>query len=75
MHIRFSQSLGQDYFHFDPTSHQLKGERTGMNFRLGDSVRIKVARVDLDEKKMDFELVKKERINAAKKAEKNQWSG
>ena len=52
-------NLGQDYFHFDPTSHQLKGERTGVNFRLGDSVKIKVARVDLDEKKMDFELVQK----------------
>jgi ribonuclease R len=52
-------NLGQDYFHFDPTSHQLKGERTGMNFRLGDSVKIKVIRVDLDEKKMDFELVQK----------------
>ena len=53
-------NLGQDYFHFDPTSHQLKGERTGMNFRLGDSVKVKVARVDLDEKKMDFELVQKQ---------------
>ena len=52
-------NLGQDFFHFDPTSHQLKGERTGVNFRLGDSVKIKVARVDLDEKKMDFELVQK----------------
>ena len=52
-------NLGQDFFHFDPTSHQLKGERTGINFRLGDSVKIKVARVDLDEKKMDFELVQK----------------
>ena len=53
-------NLGQDYFHFDPTSHQLKGERTGMNFRLGDCVKVKVARVDLDEKKMDFELVQKQ---------------
>ncbi len=60
-------NLGQDYFHFDPTSHQLKGERTGINFRLGDSVKIKVARVDLDEKKMDFELLQKE--GAGKKAE------
>ena len=59
-------NLGQDYFHFDPTSHQLKGERTGVNFRLGDSVKIKVARVDLDEKKMDFELVQKG--NSANKA-------
>lgn len=53
-------NLGQDYFHFDPTSHQLKGERTGMNFRLGDCVNIRVVRVDLDEKKMDFELVQKQ---------------
>ena len=53
-------NLGQDYYHFDPTSHQLKGERSGINFRLGDSVKIKVARVDLDEKKMDFELIQKE---------------
>jgi len=52
-------NLGQDYFHFDPTSHQLKGERTGINFRLGDRVRIRVTRVDLDEKKMDFELLQK----------------
>ncbi len=59
-------NLGQDYFHFDPTSHQLKGERSGMNFRLGDRVRIRVARVDLDEKKMDFELIQKE--GSAKKA-------
>ncbi|MCX7066379.1 MAG: ribonuclease R [Methylococcales bacterium] len=53
-------NLGQDYFHFDPTSHQLKGERSNINFRLGDSVKVKVVRVDLDEKKIDFELVKKE---------------
>jgi ribonuclease R len=58
-------NLGQDYFHFDPTSHQLKGERSNVNFRLGDSVKVKVVRVDLDEKKIDFELVKKEA--AAKK--------
>jgi ribonuclease R len=53
-------NLGQDYFHFDPTSHQLKGEHSNMRFRLGDSVKVKVVRVDLDEKKIDFELVKKE---------------
>ena len=53
-------NLGQDYFHFDPTSHQLKGERTNTHYRLGDSVKIKVARVDLDEKKIDFELIHKQ---------------
>ena len=52
-------NLGQDYFHFDPTSHQLIGERTGNKFRIGDRVMVKVARVSLDEKKIDFDLVVK----------------
>ncbi|MGR9051248.1 MAG: ribonuclease R [Gammaproteobacteria bacterium] len=52
-------NLAQDYFHFDPVNHQLLGERTGIRYRLGDSVSVKVVRVDLDEKKIDFELVKK----------------
>jgi ribonuclease R len=51
-------SLGQDYFHFDPVSRHLSGERTGIRYRLGDSVSVVVVRVDLDEKKIDFELPK-----------------
>jgi ribonuclease R len=63
-------NLGQDYFHFDPTSHQLKGERTNTRFRLGDSVKVKVVRVDLDEKKIDFELItKSDGIHELKKSE------
>ncbi|MGZ4968297.1 MAG: ribonuclease R [Methylobacter sp.] len=53
-------NLAQDYFHFDATSHQLRGERTGINYRLGDSVNVRVTRVDLDEKKIDFELAEKQ---------------
>ncbi len=60
-------SLGQDYYHFDPTSHQLKGERTGTKFRIGDNVMIKVVRVSLDDKKIDFDLVVKKA--GAKKAQ------
>ena len=62
MHIA---SLHQDYFTFDATSHQLHGERTGVRYRLGDAVRVKVVRVNLDDKKIDFEL-----IQAAKKSTK-----
>ena len=58
-------NLGQDYFHFDATSHQLKGERSGINYRLGDRVKIRVVRVDLDEKKMDFELLQKGGVPAS----------
>ena len=53
-------NLGQDYFHFDPISHRLLGERTNKIYRLGDSVTVKLVRVDLDEKKIDFELMKQE---------------
>jgi len=48
--------LGSDYFHFNAQKHLLQGERTGMRFRLGDRVRIKVVRVDLQGTKIDFVL-------------------
>jgi len=50
-------SLVQDYFAFDASKHQLYGERTGVRYRLGDMVKIRVVRVNLDDKKIDFELL------------------
>ncbi|HEY0634514.1 MAG TPA: RNB domain-containing ribonuclease, partial [Gammaproteobacteria bacterium] len=49
-------SLHSDYYHFDPAKHRLLGERTSRIYRLADKVRVKVVRVDLDERKLDFEL-------------------
>ncbi|GLX15642.1 ribonuclease R [Pseudomonas straminea] len=49
-------ALPGDYYHFDPVHHRLAGERSGRSFRLGDSVSVKVMRVDLDERKIDFEM-------------------
>jgi len=46
-----------DYYHFDPLHHRLSGERSGRSFRLGDGVEVRVMRVDLDERKIDFELI------------------
>lgn len=53
-------SLPIDYYHFDPVHHRLRGERTGRLFRLANRVRVKVIRVDVDEKKIDFELVEEQ---------------
>ena len=50
-------ALKNDYYHFDPVRHVLEGKKTGQKYRLGDSLRVLVARVDLDERKIDFELV------------------
>ncbi|WP_044409820.1 ribonuclease R [Thiomicrospira microaerophila] len=50
--------LGEDYFHFDPVRHCLKGERTGQVYRLGDRVEVQVAQVVLDTRKIDLRLVR-----------------
>ncbi len=51
--------LDHDFFHFDPVSHLLVGERTGKRYQLGDSVEVVVAAVNLDERKIDLALAKK----------------
>jgi ribonuclease R len=49
-------SLKSDYYVFDQSSQQMKGERTGVAYKLGDNIRIRVASVSLDERKIDFIL-------------------
>ena len=50
-------ALDNDYYHFDPVGHRLTGERSGTVYRLGDQVRVQVAAVNLDDRKIDFLLV------------------
>ncbi len=47
-------ALDNDYYHFDPVGHRLTGERTGMVYRLGDPIRVRLVAVSLDERKIDF---------------------
>lgn len=49
-------ALKNDYYHFDPIKHRLQGKRTGMIYRLGDPIRVRVARVNVDDKQIDFDL-------------------
>jgi len=49
--------LPNDYYHFDPVAHRMTGERRGQVFQLADRVKVKVAAVNIDEQKIDFELV------------------
>jgi ribonuclease R len=51
-------SLANDYYHYDSGSQQLVGERSGKTFRLGDPMRIKVQRVDMETRRIDFGVVK-----------------
>jgi len=50
-------SLGDDYYVFREAEYALVGERRHRRFRLGDRVRIKVARVNKTERKIDFVLM------------------
>ena len=49
-------SLPSDYYHYEAEKHRLKGERAGVSYGLGDGVTVQVARVDMDERKIDFML-------------------
>jgi ribonuclease R len=49
-------SLPNDYYNHDAVGHRLVGERSGRVFRLTDTLRVKVAAVNVDERKIDFEL-------------------
>jgi ribonuclease R len=55
-------ALGNDYYHYDPAQHRLTGERTRRIYRLGDEVQVRVVQVNLDERKIDFELVARESV-------------
>ncbi len=50
-------ALPGDYYNFDASHQRLLGERSGRSFQLGGRVRVQVARVDLDDKKIDLELI------------------
>ena len=49
--------LGDDYYEFDPNGRRLVGRRSGNEYTLGDRVRVRLIRVDMDEMRIDFMLV------------------
>lgn len=55
-------ALKQDYFHYLENHLALVGERTGLTFKIGQKVRIKVIKSDPETREIDFELVEAEEI-------------
>ncbi len=49
-------AMPNDYYSFDPSSHQLLGKRRGLRFRLADRVRVEVIAVSVEERKIDLRL-------------------
>jgi len=54
--VRLSD-MTDDYYHFHEQHMVLIGERTARVFRIGDEVRVRVARVNMEEHTVEFELV------------------
>ena len=65
-------ALHNDYYQFDANRHCLQGERTGIVYRLGDRIQVRVGRVDLDQRKIDFELIESTVQKTSKKIQKSQ---
>lgn len=63
-------SLNNDYYHFDPAGQRLRGERSGIVYRLGDRLQVKLVRVDLDERKIDFEPLVEPRKSRSRRRRK-----
>ena len=53
--------LANDYYLFDMPKQRLLGENSGMIFRLGDAVKVRVEAVSLEQKQIDFSLISSER--------------
>ncbi len=53
-------AMPNDYYNFDPVSHSLTGKRRGIRLRLADRVKVEVAAVNLEERKIDLRLVQRE---------------
>lgn len=50
------RDLGEDYFVYDDRNYCLTGRKTHQKYALGDAIRIKVARANLERKQLDFVL-------------------
>ncbi|HBH21878.1 MAG TPA: ribonuclease R [Cytophagales bacterium] len=49
--------LTDDYYDFDPDNYRLLGRDTGNQFMLGDKLRVKVIKTDINRRTIDLELV------------------
>ena len=52
--------LGQDYFEFDEASYSLRGRSSGAVYRLQDPIKVQIAGVDSDTRRVDFVLVRED---------------
>jgi ribonuclease R len=64
-------TLGGDYYQYDQGSQCLVGERTRQVYGLGDAVSVQISRVNVDERKIDFELTSHSPLTGRRKSGKD----
>jgi ribonuclease R len=52
------RDMEDDFYYLDEENYQIIGQRYGQRHKLGDPVRIRVKRIDLGRKQMDYDLVR-----------------
>ena len=60
-------SLANDYYKYDAGSQRLIGERSGHSYSLGEEMRVRVQRVDMETRKIDFRPVTEDSPTPQKK--------
>ncbi len=68
-------SLPRDYYHRDPSGSVLKGERSGQQYRLMDTLKVRLANVNMEDRKIDFVLADGGEADGAGRAPQGRRSG
>ena len=53
--------MDDDYYVFDEDNLSFIGERTKKIYRIGDTVKIKVDKIDIERREVDFKLLKEKK--------------
>lgn len=53
-----TETLADDYYRYDRSTHSLTGHRQGNSYRLGDIVQVEIVRVDIDRRELDLRMLR-----------------
>ncbi|MCA9018735.1 MAG: RNB domain-containing ribonuclease, partial [Planctomycetaceae bacterium] len=65
--LHISRLGKHDYFHQDVPKFSIVGERTGVEYRVGDLLTVEVEKIDLDRRELDFRLPRPKQYGNTKK--------
>ncbi|MFT7644250.1 MAG: ribonuclease R [Pirellulaceae bacterium] len=53
------EAMSDDYYHYDDETHSLTGRRSENRYRLGDTIEVQIAEVDMDRRELNLKLIGK----------------